>query len=377
MSGKNSAIPVKAGLFLVILILVLVISFVGYRQVNSNYYDAVTVTGATPLALYTRVPKDFSVEIMGEVKKVYSFAGSALRAFATTRIRTKEVSPAGEFKGSFIYLAIPVFNILEGVAPEYDDGSDNPLDFLVTFESGSGQQVHFPWAELLMKNDSMPVSLAYSRVPMVPAKEREKDGFSPPGEMLTGFRLIAPSEPDTRSYLDGVSRIIFRKVRLPEGQVPERVKGMKCFSRGLVCMEEGYWKEAVWGGLIKAPAEDWVRVGHGRGFIGQVRIEGYRFRDFLSLNFPDIKQEDYLMLVACDGYRVLYSAREIFLTESGANMLLLGEMNGQSPPGGKTLACTSDFYADRGLWGMSHVLKIRMPWVEEGSQVYFKEGEPG
>ncbi len=54
------------------------------------------------------------------MKKDYFFGSSALRAFATTRIRTKEVSPTGVFTGIFVYLGIPVYNILEGVEGDPD-----------------------------------------------------------------------------------------------------------------------------------------------------------------------------------------------------------------------------------------------------------------
>ena len=66
------------------------------------------------------------------------------------------------------------------------------------------------------------------------------------------------------------------------------------------------------------------------------------------------------MFVACDGYRVLYAAREILLTDSGNGMFILDKMNERRPPGGYMLACTADYYADRGLWGISHILNFRL-----------------
>jgi len=65
-------------------------------------------------------------------------------------------------------------------------------------------------------------------------------------------------------------------------------------------------------------------------------------REFLSRNFDRVTPQDYFMLVACDGYRVLYAAREIFLTDSGKSMFLVDEMNGQRAPGGLMLACLDD-----------------------------------
>jgi hypothetical protein len=360
---KKIILPALGAVVLALLV------FIVYRGLHHNYYEAVTVTGATPLALYSAVPGPFKIEVSGEVKKIYSFTSSALRAFATTRVRIKEVDPKGAFVGNFIYLGIPVFNILEGIAPAYAEGSDNPLDFLVTFESEAGERVHFPWAERLMAGDSLPVLLAYSRLPMVPPKEREKPDFSAPGEMLSGFRLVAPGEPDTSRYLDNVVRILFNQVRMPPGLFPERRKGMKCESDQIMCIENGVMREPNWDGLTRITAKDWVRVGHGRGFLGQETVSGYPLREFLRQNFKRFNPEDYFMFVACDGYRVLYAAREIFLTSSGKSMILVDEMNGRRAPGGRMLACLDDYYADRGLWGISHIFKFRLPWDDPNSPV--------
>ena len=48
------------------------------------------------------------------------------------------------------------------------------------------------------------------------------------------------------------------------------------------------------------------------------------------------------------------------------------EMNGQPPPGGHMLACTEDYYADRGLWGISHIVRFRLPWEDPASPATVK-----
>lgn len=348
-------------------VLLLGLGFVGYRELHHNYYEAVTVTGATPLALHSQVPGDFHIDVKGLVKRDYAFGSGALRAFATTRIRTKEISPACQFEGIYVYLAIPVYNLLEGVAPACEADSDNPLDFLVTFESVNGKDVHFPWAELMMAGDDLPVALAYSRVPVVGSSERQKEGYSPPAEMLSGFRLIAPRDFDTARYLDDVIRVRLRQVRIPAALIPKRQKGLKCVAKHLTCMAgERVWRAQIHG-LRRESVESWVRVGHGRGFLGQEAIKGYPLRDILLKNFDTFSPEDYFMLVACDGYRVLCAGREILRTEAGGKMLVLDEMNGHPPPGGIMLACPTDYYADRGLWGMTHIVKFSLPWDDTDS----------
>ena len=134
--------------------------FITYRTAHHDYYNAITVTGATPKAVAKKVPADFFLTIDGMVKKTYSLPSSALRAFATARIRTKEVSTGGDFQGTYIYAGIPVFNILEGIAPAFPDESlvNTPTDFLVTFTSDSGEKVDF----------------SYGGMERIPAGAREK-----------------------------------------------------------------------------------------------------------------------------------------------------------------------------------------------------------
>ena len=108
----------------------------------------------------------------------------------------------------------------------------------MTFESKNGKRVRFCWGELMLAGDAWPVTLAYSRVPVIPPVEKEKPGFKAPKEMLSGFRLIAPRDPDTGRYLEDVVRVTYGQVRLPVGLLPERKKRMKCESRDLVCVRK-------------------------------------------------------------------------------------------------------------------------------------------
>ena len=113
--------------------------FPGCRQ---KITEIMTVTGATPLALQESVPSGFSLKISGMVKKEYDLSSYTLNKFATARIRTREVSPVGEFEGAYVYTGIPLYNILEGVTPKKPKTAafDRPLDMVVTFYSARVKQ---------------------------------------------------------------------------------------------------------------------------------------------------------------------------------------------------------------------------------------------
>nr|HPQ41905.1 hypothetical protein [bacterium] len=146
--------------FVLVLFLLLLVSFLAVRQQNRNYYDLINaVSGATPLAVDRDVPDDMTLTVDGLVKKTYSFSSSALNGFASTRIRTREIDPGGRFTGAYIHMGIPVFNILEGIAPEkpVSETFDQPVDICVEFRSRSGNVSRFSYNEIIMTDDALPV----------------------------------------------------------------------------------------------------------------------------------------------------------------------------------------------------------------------------
>jgi len=116
--------------------------------------------------------------------------------------------------------------------------------------------------------------------------------------------------------------------------------------------------------VARAVAPRWIRIGHGHGFDDMVRAEGFELRAFLSTNFPEADPDDFFLFVSCDGYRALLSGREIFATPEGAAMMIADRINGEPPPRGYLLAPTADYFSDRAMWGLAHVVWIRQAEIE-------------
>lgn len=336
--------------------------FLYARKQNENYYDLLIVSGATPLAVAEKVPETFSLTVNGLVKKEYVFSGSALNGFAATRVRTREFSPEGEFLGAYAYLGIPAYHILEGISPQKPDGAvfNQPLDMLVTFTSASGEKVHFSLNELLMTDDSHPVTLAYMRKPVLPTTEavRDKYAFNLFRDNLSGLKVICPGEPDTSRYLENVVTATYTTLPAPDDLLPVRSKGKKCTGDSILCIENRESKLARFENVVPAEKGHWVRIGHGHGFEDVAEAGGYDLRSFLTANFPGAGETDFFLFVACDGYRCLFSGREIFETDNGKEMLIAATINGSPAPQGFRLALTADFFADRSMWGLSYVVRI-------------------
>jgi len=345
-----------------------VLAFIFYRQTHKNYYDYLTMSGATPLAIAEIVPSDFSLEINGLVKKDYRFSGDALNALATTRIRTREISPEGIFLGAYIHLGIPVFNILEGIAPLKPDhfNFDQPLDILVTFRSDSGKTSCFSFNELIMTDDRSPVTLAFSRKQLFPTAEkvRETYPYNVYKEDIKGLRLICPKEPDTGRYLDNVIRISYSVIPVNETRLPPRKKKFKCKSQAITCIDSEKTFPAIFEGVAESENKHWIRIGHGHGYDEIATAKGYDLRSFLRTNFSSLTSDDFFLFVACDGYRALFSGREIFLTDDGSGMMIIDSLNRQPPSEGYMLAPTKDYFSDRAMWGLSSVVRIHRDQLE-------------
>ncbi len=336
--------------------------FIGYRQTHKDYYDYLTMSGATPLAVARRVPGNIRLAIDGMVKKDYQFTGDALNALATTRIRTREFSPDGEYLGAYIHVGIPVFNILEGIAPQKPPGAafDQPIDILVTFTSADGKKSRFSFNELIMTGDCRPVTLAFSRKPVMPTNEAVRDTYTGNRFMdgLKGLRLICPKEPDTSRYLDDVVKISYGAFPVDDGMLPPRRKKVPCESTSIACIDGTSQFSGSFEGVQRRVNDGWIRIGHGHGYDETARAEGFDLRGFLKANFKNAGPDDFFLFVACDGYRALFSGREIFSTADGAAMMIVDRLNGKLPKDGILLAPTADYFSDRGMRGVSHVMRI-------------------
>ncbi len=329
---------------------------------SDNSIEILSLTGATAKAFSVPVPEGITLTVNGEVKQENSFSGRALNGFATTILRTQEVSPSGEFEGTYTYIGIPLYFLLEGIAPKKpkDAAFDNPLDMVVTFTSKDGKKVHFSYGELTMTDDSRPVILAYDRKQIVPSHDDSGKTYTHNKHKsnVTGLRVVCPGDPDTARYLDNVTTITLRSPKVTFQGLPATVKGKKCSSDGITCVSKAGSAPVKFAGVPRTQVKKWIRTGHGRGFKGIAATEGYDLRALLRKNFPGCSHENYFLFIACDGYRTLMTGREIFLTEAGASMMVLDKLDGKKTPTGPMLGPIKDYFVDRDVWGLSHIVML-------------------
>jgi hypothetical protein len=327
---------------------------------NKDYIDA--FSGATPPALEKNVPDRLALTVDGKVDQIYHFNSRSFRLLAKTRIRTREVTPEGDVTGTYIYTGVPLLYIMEGVRPKKNktDVFDRPMDIVVVITSSNGQTARFSYGELTCIDDGLPITLAYYREQLLPSKDPEKYTKNKFKGDVTGLRLVCPREPDTSRYLDDVVRITLTIPDTPNHLLPQMQKGKKCNSESVTCVDNEELQASSYDNVPVVDVSNWVRTGHGRGLKGSrpFNASGYHLPSFLKQNFPGCGPDDFFVFIACDGYRSTFSGREIFNTAAGDLMLLLNSINGEPPKGGHTIGAVSDFFVDRCVWGLSHVVRI-------------------
>lgn len=346
----------------ILTVALLVVAFILFNVFRTrNEIDA--FSGATPPALEKEVPDGLSLTIDGKVKQTYHFTSHSFRLLAKARIRTREVSPNGEILGAYIYSGIPVLYIMEGIVPKKEAAAafDRPLDMVVVFYSLSGESAMFSYGELTTIDDSLPILLAYHRQPVLPSKNPENYKGNKYHENISGLRLICPHEPDTSRYLDNVVRMTLIELPTPDKLLPPQIKNKKCSSSAIECIEENNKRPASFENIPLVEISNWFRIGHGTGIKGDhlYNAVGYPIVSFLEQNFPGCNAQDFFVFVGCDGYRSIFSGSEIFRAAVGNSFLLLKTLDESVPEGGLTIAAADDFFVDRCVRGVTHIVRIR------------------
>jgi len=339
---------------------VLLVTAIAWTLFAGNDNKIMAVTGATPKALVEQAPSGIRLLVNGQVKQDYLFSGDTLNALASTRIRTREVSSDGQFLGAYVYTGIPVLHILEGIQPvkSKDAAFDRPLDMVVMFTSTMGESVTFSYGEIIFMDDSLPVTLVFDRKEVLPTKNPEKYRKNRFKQNISGLRLISPKDPDTSRYLDDVKTITLLEPTVTYENLPKMKKGLPCRSGSITCIWEGKSYQGSFKDVPRQTKNNWIRVGHGRGYKGVFSVKGYTLHAFLKKNFPYCQTNHYFLFVGCDGYRCLFSGREIFDIDEGESILISDEMNGKAVRGGLMLAPVEDYFIDRAVWGLSHIVVL-------------------
>lgn len=322
-------------------------------------------SSATPVAVNKAVPQEINLLITGQVKRNWAMKSPDFAALAQTRLRCIENTPDGTITGAYIYQGVPLLHILEGVMPQNrpDDPFDRPLDMVVAAENPQGGNSWFSYGELTMCSDDRPVIAAFHREELLPSKDPEEYRRNSWHGPHRGLRLVSSRDRDNSRHIDGLSEMALLRPKwpTPQGTPTMKIPGKDAPLPNELTFADG--ANTLWTGrpdsldLPWVQIEDWRRIGHGRGLKSQKpeQLSGYRFSDFLQKMFSQVSREDAFLVVAIDGYRVLFSGREVFEHDEGRGLLL---QDAAAEGQGWSIQASGDFFVDRCVWGLSHIIRI-------------------
>jgi hypothetical protein len=229
---------------------------------------------------------------------------------------------------------------------------------IVTITDAAGKSTHFSYNEICMADDALPITLAFYREPVLPSKIPDTYTGNKFKENVKGFRLICPADTNVERYLDDVKTITLRTPIVGLEDLPVQQQGVECSSDSLIRCANGDCSPASLEGVETATVHNWIRVGHGMGYKGVHEARGYSLASFLEGNFASDTETSFYLFVACDGYRSIFSGTEIFITAAGRKSIIITEMDGERPSGGLTLGPVGDYFVDRDVWGLSHIVQL-------------------
>ncbi|MCP5045938.1 MAG: hypothetical protein GY940_02130 [bacterium] len=320
------------------------------------------VSSPTQSAVKRPLPDRIYLYVGGEIQQPYRYSSAKLEQFPTIRIRDIEVDSKGEILGAYIYTGIPVLYFMEKTTPlKWNKESfSRPLDMKVVLHSSKKEKVYFSYGELTLANDNNPVILAYHREPLEPTKATNNYRKNKLTRDLNGFRLICPGDKDNSRYLDDVRDLSLHMPDYPVELLPKIQKNQDCASSTITIIDKKKAKKARFKDVPRKEISNWSRIGHGRGIKGDkpASASGFHLRSFLKKNFADCSADDFFLFAGCDGYRALLSGKEIFNTDAGNGFIIMDSLNGKKTRGGFTLGTIADFFIDRNVKGLSHILRL-------------------
>lgn len=300
------------------------------------------------------------LKITGEVEKEYKFTLNDIKNLDTTNCRSTEVNEKGEYLGSYEYKGVLLRHILDKIKVIKSENApfDRELDMVITVKDKNGNLSQFSYGELTMRKDIFPVLIAFERTPIMPGKSKTysknlKNGIK--DQLL----LVCPEDEKNSRYLESISEINIHSIKTPDNILPKMQRRLKCEASCVTLVDNEHTKTINFKNISEIGINNWVRVGHGKGYKNIKNVKGLPLIEVLGNNTDLSKGKFYVLCVGCDGYRSLFSYDELFNTKSAKNILILLEKNENHIRGNFSLAVTEDFFVDRCVWGLSHITLIK------------------
>lgn len=257
-----------------------------------------------------------------------------------------------EFAGAYRFEGVSLFDILRDRLVKKAAGEvfPPPVDLFLEIHDNAGDVVVVSWGEVFYSRTPHRILVATRVSPIVPTKVKSVSAL--PARSL----LVCADDLYAVRNLSAPRRITVRSAKV---NVPIR-RGMAYVSSQSITLAILGEDAAKLRDPSRFPAkrsQPCVFFGRGRGFHGFQDFQGWDLGAVLAkyLNAePDILARGYLVVSAVDGYRVVFSASEVFNRNDGNAFVLLdgGLCENKGP---WALFPGPDFFSDRAISGINAI----------------------
>ncbi len=290
--------------------------------------------------------KTGTIEIAGEITNpgIIDLASLPVRSLIV-----KEALPTAEgnsFVGAYRYDGYSLFDIINLHTPDKKNQDVFPpiIDLYAEIENEQGEKVIFSWGEIYYPNHLHEIIIATKVMRIVPSKTKELWPLPTDSKIVAGHDLLTSrniSNP-TKITIKSASR----EFAIEKGMNPMHAPAVDVFvndSKTLTLTKSAK--------NIDDASYEAIFYGRGRGIHSTTPFEGQMLKEVLADQIPFTAQnikEAYLIVVARDGYRGVFTYSEIFNRNDQSEVLLIYDPKAETG-GAFRLFPASDFFSDRAI----------------------------
>ena len=256
-----------------------------------------------------------------------------------------------KFIGAYRYEGYSLFDILKERILKKKNMAEfpPPLDSYLEIENARGEKVVVSWGEIFYSSILNRIIIATSVSPIVPSRTGEQWPIPKVSKMVFADDLLADRN------LTGPIKITVRSA--PRFfTINRKIKPLYSSEIKFYRNEKLLGKITEFKDLLKPQSYKSIFYGKGRGLHSISDFSGYELKEILVKYFsPDteILQRGLFTIAAIDGYRVIFSASEVFNRNDWSEFIILDL---EKAEGGKfKIFPAPDFFSDRAIKAVSKI----------------------
>lgn len=308
---------------------------------NNDFYDNET-------SYRMRTPE---IYVEGEIaeKGLVNFAELPVRSLIVKEATLEE----GEVKfiGAYRFDGYSLFDILKERVLKKNNQEEfpPPLDLYVEIENAKGEKVVASWGELFYPNKLNRIIVATSVAPIIPSHTKEEWPIPEVSQMVFADDLLAERN------LKGPVKITIRSATRP---FPINRKLKPLYSKNIKLYRDGVSIGEIveLDNTLKTQSYKNIFYGRGRGLHKISEFSGTEMKAILAKYYSaekDILRRGLFTVAAIDGYRVVFSASEIFNRNDQSEIIILDR---EETEGGEFYIFPApDYFSDRAVKAVSEI----------------------